>query len=57
MPLDGLVELWDIRVAPEPIKVHQCQGRFEIVATGDMADWQADALLEALKDWIDHRRE
>ena len=59
MPLNGLVELWDVTVAPDvpSVTVRQCQGRFEVLAEGEVADWQAEALMEALQEWIDRRRE
>ena len=59
MPLNGLVELWDVTVAPDvpSVTVRQCQGRFEVLAEGEVADWQAEALMEALQEWIDRRLE
>ena len=59
MPMNGFMELWDVTVAPETpsVTIRQCQGRLEILAPGDIADWQAEALLEAVQEWIDRRRE
>ena len=57
--MNGLIELWDVTVAPDvpSVTVRQCQGRFEILAPGKVADWQAEALMEALQEWIDRRLE
>lgn len=55
--MDGFIELWDVSADPEspPVTVRQCKGRFEVMALGDVADWQVQALILALQEWIDQR--
>ena len=55
--MDGFIELWDLTANPEnhPVTVRQCKGRFEVMALGDVTDWQVQALILALQEWIDQR--
>lgn len=55
--MDGFIELWDVSDENPPVTVRQCKGRFEVMALGEVADWQVQALIQALQEWIDQRKD